>query len=237
MATPYSSPPGRPAALFDVDETLVVLRSMLRFLAYQRAAAGRPAAEYELVERRMRSMVAAGVPREEVNRAYYRLFAGHRVSDLMALGEQWFAAEQARGEVFHPAAYQALRGHARDGHLTVLVSGSLPACLVPIARAAGADLTLCTEQEVRAGRYTGELVTPMIGEHKATAVRALAAERGLDLAGSYAYGDHPSDLPMLELVGCPVVVGGDPEMVGTAARRGWARLPAAPVAVPVRGRS
>jgi phosphoserine phosphatase len=46
-------------------------------------------------------------------------------------------------------------------------------------------------------------------------------------AGSYAYGDHISDLPLLSLVGHPVVVGAEGALGGYARRHGWDRLPAA----------
>jgi len=58
-------------------------------------------------------------------------------------------------------------------------------------------------------------------------VRTWAAARGVDLRSSHAYGDHASDLPVLSLVGRPVVVGDDPVLAGHAALRGWTRLPGA----------
>ena len=47
------------------------------------------------------------------------------------------------------------------------------------------------------------------GPFKAEAIDALAAERGIDLAASYAYTDSYTDLPMLEAVGHPVAVNPD----------------------------
>jgi phosphoserine phosphatase len=68
---------------------------------------------------------------------------------------------------------------------------------------------------VRDGRYTGEVVRPMIGEGKREAVLALLRDHpgGVDPRECYAYGDHPSDLPMLECVGNPRVVGGNPDLL------------------------
>ena len=40
-----------------------------------------------------------------------------------------------------------------------------------------------------------------------------------------ASGDHASDLPVLDLVGNPVVVGDHPVPAPHACRKGWARLP------------
>jgi len=52
-------------------------------------------------------------------------------------------------------------------------------------------------------------------------MREVAAREGLDLAGSYAYSDSITDLPMLEAVGQPVAVNPDRELRREADRRGW----------------
>lgn len=77
---------------------------------------------------------------------------------------------------------------------------------------------------IRRGELTGEVLAPMIGETKGRAVRLTAPLAGLDLAGSWAYGDHESDLPMLAAVGHPVAVGDDPQLAAHAAAPGWGRL-------------
>ena len=61
----------------------------------------------------------------------------------------------------------------------------------------------------------------MVGEAKAAAVRALAAERGIDLVASIAYSDGHTDLPLLEAVGRAVAVNPDRRLRRTAAARGW----------------
>ena len=59
------------------------------------------------------------------------------------------------------------------------------------------------------GRYTGKMQFYAFGPFKAEAMDTLAAERGIDLAASYAYTDSYTDLPMLEAVGHPVAVNPD----------------------------
>jgi hypothetical protein len=49
----------------------------------------------------------------------------------------------------------------------------------------------------------------------------MAERDGIDLAASYAYSDSESDLPMLRLVGNPVVVNPDAELLRTARAEGW----------------
>jgi phosphoserine phosphatase len=53
------------------------------------------------------------------------------------------------------------------------------------------------------------------------AAEAFAAEHGIDLAQSSFYSDSSTDVPMLERVAKPFVVGPDPRLKLIARRRGW----------------
>ncbi|MFE2911667.1 HAD family hydrolase [Kitasatospora indigofera] len=206
----------------DVDETLITCKSMFDFLRFRltRSLGDEGEARYRLIRDQLRAQGEAGVPREEVNRAYYRLHAGQDAGELAALGEQWFAERSAEPGFFVPATLAALRRHREAGAALVLVSGSFSPCLAPLARAVGAAYTLATEPLVERGRYTGEVVRPMIGAGKRAAVLDLLAfHPGVDPARCYAFGDHISDLPMLECVGHPRVVGGDAQLLERLGRR------------------
>ncbi|MBX6766741.1 MAG: HAD-IB family hydrolase [Actinomadura rubrobrunea] len=200
----------RRAAFFDVDETLINVTSIFSFLRYDMAVRGRPAADFRRAMDELAELRAAGASRVETNRAFYRNFAGRDVREVARRGREWFNRCRAEGGLFNEEVLATLRWHSAEGHLIVLVSGSFPACLEPIADFVSADLVLCSRPEIRDGRYTGELAEPMIGERKRQAVIRAAGERGIALDRSYAYGDNISDLPLLESVGHPVVVGGDP---------------------------
>jgi HAD superfamily hydrolase (TIGR01490 family) len=225
LSRPTPAMPLRPGAFFDVDETLITSKSMLRLLGLHFEALGRSQADCERALAGLRALSASGASRDDVQRAYFRLFAGHDASAVGQLGLRWFHDELARGCLFHQPVLRVLRRHAVIGDLIILVSGSFGACLDPIARYLGADGVLCSRPAVRDGRYTGTIAVPMVGSTKAAAVRAEAAARGIDLAASFAYGDHVSDLPVLSLVGNPVVVGDDRVLAAHAAEKGWARLP------------
>jgi len=76
--------------------------------------------------------------------------------------------------------------------------------------------------EIEDGVYTGRPTGAFLyREAKADAIRALADEHGFDLEGSYAYSDSGSDIPMLSVVGHPVVVNPDSELTRLARERGW----------------
>jgi HAD superfamily hydrolase (TIGR01490 family) len=214
----------RAVAFFDVDETLINARSMYRFLEFYLAAIGRPAAEYERLRAELGALARAGVPREDLNRLFYRPFAGRPVAEVRELGREWFAGERRSPAFFHLASVGALALHRGAGHLTALVSGSFPACVAPIAEAIGADAVLCAVPEQADGSYTGAIGRPMIGVVKAEAARGFADAHDADMGACWAYGDHASDLELLDAVGNPVVVGDDAVLRKYAETRGWRRL-------------
>ncbi|MFI2259948.1 HAD-IB family hydrolase [Streptomyces tubercidicus] len=215
-------------AFFDVDETLLTFKSMFRFLDHHFSARGLPPEHYRRAAAELRRRAAEGVPRSETNQDYYQHYAGRSVEEVMEHGRQWFAAELARGTALHEPAVEALYRHHRYGALTVLVSGSFPPCLEPVRQLLGADMVLCSEPEITAGRYTGRLETPMIGEQKGRAAAELLARHGVPPSRAAAYGDHSSDLSLLRAVGHPVAVGDDAAL-GTYVRQvGGSLLPGVP---------
>jgi HAD superfamily hydrolase (TIGR01490 family) len=216
-------------AFFDVDETLISVKSMFHFLRFFLRARGWPPERYESITGELSRLAAAGVPREETNRHYYRSFAGEPVELVRRLGEDWFRAESSAAGFFHTAVAAALQRHRDHGDLIVLVSGSFRPCLDPIARHVGADRIECTELTVVQGKYTGTVVEPVIGMAKAKAVARVMAAVGVDRRNCVAYGDHISDLAMLAAVATPVVVGADEALTAHAVSAGWHRLAVDPI--------
>ncbi|MCZ7459560.1 HAD family hydrolase [Streptomyces sp. WMMC940] len=227
------------AAFFDVDHTLTTSAGLFRFLAYWYAADARPAHHLVQDRQRLKAMTAAGVGREETNRAYFALYTGTRTEHIARLARDWFDAELALGGLFNDPVLGRLRAHRASGDLVVLVSGSFPALLEPLQHHVGAHHVLCTEPEIDplSRTYTGRLVNrpnqPMIGRAKADAVRLFAAAHRVDLDASTAYGDHVSDAPLLATAGKAVVVGRDPELREIGSRAGWRFLPGAPEPAPL----
>lgn len=97
--------------------------------------------------------------------------------------------------------------HKDQGHDTVLLSGSFGDLIAPLAQALDVTRVISTEPEIKEGIYTGEVRVPMIGEAKLSALKQDAKTHQVDLDASYGYGDHPSDLPFLSLLGNPHLVG------------------------------
>jgi HAD superfamily hydrolase (TIGR01490 family) len=113
--------------------------------------------------------------------------------------------------------------HKKEGHLLVLISGSVRYLLEPVARDLEFDHLLCTDLEVdQKGLMTGKPAGLVCVNHnKKKLTLKLAQKLKLDLAGSYAYGNHHSDLPLLEIVGNPHAVQPNSILERTARQRSW----------------
>jgi alcohol-forming fatty acyl-CoA reductase len=117
---------------------------------------------------------------------------------------------------------ERVKQHRDAGHCTVLLSGSLPYVVEPLAARLGFDHVICSRPRVDRHRLTGGLVgLHPYGEAKATLIRELSERCGLDLSASYCYADHHTDIPMLRLFGFPVCVNPSEELRRYAAKCGW----------------
>lgn len=128
-------------------------------------------------------------------------------------------------EVISPLIYaealELIHDHRTAGRLICIVSSSPEEIVEPLASMLDVDRWIATKPAVVDGRYTGELEFYAYGPAKAEAMQKLAGEVDIDLGGSFAYSDSPTDLPMLELVGNPVAVNPDRSLRRIAAERGW----------------
>ncbi len=211
--------PCKPAAFFDVDRTLVWPHSMERmFIPF-------------LIRRRY--LRASDLGR----------FLGFMAKNLGASSDGLLRGNKCHfknkdpleldrlaAECFHmrikprvsPAGRQAILDHHRQGHLVVLVTGSLKPLAEQIRQELDADLAVATSLEITDGILSGGLANRRpYGAEKARLVRELAHTHNLDLARSYAYGDHHSDVDLLRLVGNPRAVNPDLGLRNTAHRHGW----------------
>ncbi len=100
-----------------------------------------------------------------------------------------------------------LDGHVRAGRRIVAVTASFPPALVRVLRRWPTLELLCAELVTERGVYTGGIDEAMVGEAKAKAVAAHASRNRIDLAGSFAYGDHASDVPFMRLAGHSLMIG------------------------------
>ncbi|MDG3815881.1 HAD family hydrolase [Pseudomonas aeruginosa] len=224
-------------AFFDVDETLIDLKSMFSFRAfYFRFLWGNEkGGKAELAAaRRIERHVRQGCDRSAINSLFYEAFHAHQPEQLSEAAQAWYAQERALPGFFIEPTLEALQAHQRSGDAVAFVSGAATQFLAPLAAELGVAHVLANRLETYRGRFTGRLLPPQtIGTGKRQAALALMSELGAAAEDCYAYGDHLSDLALLESVGTPIVVARDPALIRHAEQQGWSILQ--PTAAAPRG--
>jgi HAD superfamily hydrolase (TIGR01490 family) len=213
---------GTVVAFFDVDETLVSVKTLESFLRYYLRLTPSMVSPERLREL---ERLALQLDRTTLNRLYFGLWAGQPIELVRDAAASWFEEMLSRPDFYRPNVLQRLREHQRAGDQIVLVSGSFAAPLQALAADVGADRVFCTQLETDGGVYTGRISAAMIGEEKGHAVAAYLDTLVPAAVTTWGYGDHASDLPLLEHVTNPVVVGSDPVLVEVATRRKWSVMP------------
>ncbi len=210
------------AAFFDLDKTVISKSSSL--------ALTRPMYRAGLVSR---SALLKGAYAQLV---YLLLGADEKKMDkvkdsMLALTRGWEREQveeivrEALAQLIDPYIYlealDLMELHRALGRTVFIVSSSAEEVVRPLAERLGKVDVIATRATTVDGRYTGELEFYCYGANKATAIKQVAERQGIDLAGSYAYSDSATDLPMLEAVGHPVAVNPDRDLRREAEKRGW----------------
>jgi HAD superfamily hydrolase (TIGR01490 family) len=210
------------AAFFDLDRTLIRRSSALALAGSFRrhGVIGRT----QLAKATLMQLLfvvrganeAAVRKASEEGPALLRGFSTERLRKLVDT-----ALEPTLRPLVYPEALELARWHQDQGERVYIVSSTLQEIVDALAADLGFDGALGLVCETADGVYTGRAVRTCHGAGKADAVRELAAEQGIDLAGSTAYSDSASDLPLLEAVGFAVAVNPDRTLRRAAEERGW----------------
>jgi HAD superfamily hydrolase (TIGR01490 family) len=214
---------GRHAAFFDLDKTVIARAAMAAFRSplYARGLLDRRGLARMLFGHLVYLHLGANEQRlARMRESVLRLTAGWDQEQVRAIVEE--ALEEVVVPIIYAEALELIEQHRAAGDLVVIVSASPEEIVAPLGRHLGADSTIASRAAVdAAGRYTGAMSFYAYGTYKADAMRALAADEGIDLAGSFAYSDSYTDVPMLEAVGHPVAVNADRVLQRLARERGW----------------
>jgi HAD superfamily hydrolase (TIGR01490 family) len=212
------------AAFFDVDNTLV-RGSTLYFLGrgmYQRGYFTKADISRFVVANlrfRMTGMEKSEVI-ERFQKAATDFVGGHKVSDILALGEEIY------DEFVSPKLWDSTcaiaREHIAKGEEVWLVTAAPQDMANIISTRLGLTGAIGSKVIIEDGIYTGELDGKLLhGNEKAVAIRELAIERGYDLSECYSYSDSHNDLPLLNAVGHPSAINPDAILRIKALAEGW----------------
>jgi phosphoserine phosphatase len=140
---------------------------------------------------------------------------------IAELAEEYF--EDVVRERVLEGGVELMRKARRAGHRVVLVSDSLDQVMQPlVAHLRRVDDYVCNRLEMRDGRATGKLLTPVVGGHDtARWARRYAEEHGIDLAASVVYAAHGPDLLLMSSVGQACAVNPDFTLRRAARESDW----------------
>jgi HAD superfamily hydrolase (TIGR01490 family) len=217
-------PAPRIAAIFDLDDTLLTEstgRSILRYLRETKSI-GRFVRRRDVVALLGSTLLyrygALDITRMMSLTA--RAVRGVPVAEMWEFIERWF--EERVKYVISVAAVERLAWHREQGHVPVMCTASSQFSADPVARYLGIEHVISTPWLDDGVHMTGEVRLPLsYGAGKVYWMRRWAQEQGVSLPASYFYTDHPSDLPLLNLVAHPVVVNPYAELERIAYMRDW----------------
>ncbi len=123
----------------------------------------------------------------------------------------------------YPEMLAEVYRHQDAGRKTYIVSAAGSDMVSSLATVLGMDGGIGTRYVISEdGVFTGDLDGPFVyGPGKVPAMERIAGKDGIDLAGSWAYSDSASDLPMLRAVGNAVAVNPDAPLLEAAKEGGW----------------
>jgi HAD superfamily hydrolase (TIGR01490 family) len=213
---------GMEAAFFDLDKTIIAKSSPLALgrSFFREGLIGRSFLLKALYAQLVFHLMGADEEKMERMRVEaQRMTKGWEQERVLQVVTE--VLEEVISPLIYAEALELMHDHRAAGRLVCIVSSSPEEIVKPLAEMLRVDHFIATRPAIEDGKYTGELDFYAYGPFKAEAISALAEERGLDLSGSYAYTDSITDLPMLDLVGKPVVVNPDKELRRIATERAW----------------
>lgn len=114
---------------------------------------------------------------------------------------------------------EQLRG---EGYRIILISNAIDLIVERIEKYLKADDSIGTTLEVVDGRLTGKIDGSIVyGLEKKRVLEEYSHRHDIKLSNASAYGDHISDVSMLELVGHPSVVNPSNSLSSIATKKGW----------------
>lgn len=158
-------------------------------------------------------------PRKIVSFAYSFL-KGRNVNEVRSFTEIFFN-DHLKKNIF-PDAIIEIRNAQANQHEVILVSNAPSIIIELIASYLSINNFFCTQLEVKDQKYTGKVLGDvMYGINKLEVLNRFIETHGYKIENVTAYGDHLSDLHILQEVGHPIVVNPSFKLEKIARKKNW----------------
>jgi HAD superfamily hydrolase (TIGR01490 family) len=162
--------------------------------------------------------------RTDAMRVGFRCYAGRSLEELRALWHGLY--EQHLRPFLSAPMLERVEAHRAAGDRLVILTASAFFVAEPLAEDLRFDELFGTQVGFEDGVCTGAVHGEILdGAAKLDAARRAANAAGVELARCSFYSDHIADLPLLEAVATPVVVGSNRALGKVARARGWRVVP------------
>lgn len=190
-------------AVFDFDGTLIQGDTIIPYLKLARHLKALPLGRFLGILARA-PLYALGLISDTGYKTYALAFYAGLSKERQAALDRVFVEEKVLPRLFR-AGKAALDGKKAEGYHVVLLSASTENYMQYVAKALPVDGLICTRLNEKA-----EVILNCKGENKPLLLQQYLKEKELDVdwEASCAYGDSKSDLPVLQMVGSPIIVNG-----------------------------
>ena len=145
---------------------------------------------------------------------------GLNSTSIQKIGKSF--TEKHLAYIIRKKALERINWHRKLGHCTFIITSCPDVYLLPLVEYLKFDGYYCSKLAYQDNKFTGKIAgRDCFGNEKSTKVQIVAEKNGIDLSQSYAYTDHESDLPILEIVGNPVAVTPTKKLRQIAVDRSW----------------
>ena len=218
-----TAPAPRSIAFFDVDNTLLRGASLYHVGIGAWRSKFITARDILSFGWKQARFVAVGENRAHLDTVRERaleVVVGRSRSELISLSHEIFDSRLTQR--LWPETVAVAHEHLDAGREVWLITATAQEIADVIADRLGCTGAVGTVLEATEGIFTGRLVgTVMHGIHKAEAAQSIIEETGIAAADCWAYSDSHNDIPLLNLVGHPVVVNPDATLLRYARARNW----------------
>ena len=201
-------------ALFDFDGTVIPGDSIVRFcfFAYKKDICSRKQL-WKAAWAALRYLLGI-ITADQSKMISLAFLIGKSQEELTALSQEFYTV--VLQPLLRRQAVEALAKHRAQGATILLVTASPSFYMEPFKEAYGIEAVIGTRMDMSpAGTLTGHICGESCkGLQKPLRLAEYLAATGdrLDYENSYAYGDSPSDFPMLALCGHKVAVNARPKL-------------------------
>lgn len=150
----------------------------------------------------------------------FSFLRGWKTNDFEKIINEFFQKELIN--YFFQEGIEIIKDHREKGREIILVSNAFFQLTAMIAKFLSVNNYIGTELKIADGKFTGEVTEKIVyGKNKVAWVKKIIDKNGLSLNNSYAYADHISDIPILELASFPFAINPTPSLAKKAREKNW----------------